>query len=102
MRFVPVLALIFAAILSMGPAARADTQHHKSADPTSCVLGEGNAVLKVDPENGSVHVLINGKEQLRIDANGLHVLGDITYSGAFTDVGPANAIPAKKSEGDAP
>lgn len=41
-----------------------------------------------DQEAGSVRVLIGGREVLTIDASGLHVNGDINYTGTSTDYGP--------------
>ena len=38
-----------------------------------------------DNKNHAVHILIDGKEIVTIDAKGLHVKGDIAYSGLITE-----------------
>jgi hypothetical protein len=38
-----------------------------------------------DEKTNTVRILIGGKEVLTIDAKGLHVHGDIDYSGIITD-----------------
>jgi len=44
-----------------------------------------------DQKEGAVRFVIDGQEQARIDATGLHVVGDINYGGALTDTGRPQA-----------
>lgn len=46
-------------------------------------------VIVSDHEAGAVRFMIDGKEQARLDATGLHVRGDISYDGTLTDYGAA-------------
>jgi len=46
-----------------------------------------------DEENGVVRILIGGKEVLRIDASGLHVTGDVDFTGTITDIGTGSHAP---------
>lgn len=39
----------------------------------------------IKTENGTIVFLVGGQEQARLDASGLHVNGDVNYSGAITD-----------------
>ena len=45
-------------------------------------------VMTLDQEAGALRVVIDGDEVARLDAGGLTVEGDLTYSGMITD-GPA-------------
>lgn len=42
-----------------------------------------------DESAGAIRFVIDGREVARIDRSGLRVLGDITYGGSLTDVGPS-------------
>lgn len=46
-----------------------------------------------DQDAGVVRVLIGGKEVVVIDERGLHVTGDIEYTGVSTDSGAADHAP---------
>ncbi|MNE18699.1 hypothetical protein D3C81_303450 [compost metagenome] len=39
----------------------------------------------INTRDGVIRFMIDGEEQARIDAGGLHVKGDIYYSGTITD-----------------
>lgn len=46
-----------------------------------------------DEKAGVVRILIDGKEVFAIDAKGLHVEGDVVYSGVTTDAGGSLKMP---------
>jgi hypothetical protein len=48
-----------------------------------------------DPKTNTVRILIDGKEIVHIDAAGLHVTGNVTYTGTVADVGTSEAEPRK-------
>lgn len=45
-------------------------------------------------EDGVIVFLVEGQEKARIDASGLHVNGDVGYSGAITDTVTYETTPA--------
>jgi hypothetical protein len=51
------------------------------------------AILRSDQNAGAVLIEIDGKEVARMDAGGLHVKGDVSYSGTLTDTGTAGHRP---------
>lgn len=51
-----------------------------------------------DEKTGTVRVLIGGREVLTIDAQGLHVRGDIEYGGLSTDYGESGFEETLKRE----
>jgi len=55
------------------------------------VTGNESAQLAVDTEHNIVRIIIEGKEGGRFDKDGLHITGDIDYTGSITDMG---AMPA--------
>lgn len=100
MRFLFVFFLT--ALLSFPVAAASDTAARETGEVAPSTLGDGKTALVVDPTDGTVRVLIDGQEKLRIDAAGLHVQGDVSYSGMISDSGDSAAEPAQKGEGHAP
>src|SRR5690606_37537841 len=65
----------------------------------SLALAQGNAApvreqsaataatrIDVDAQAGMVRIIIAGEERATFDAEGLHVTGDIDYTGALTDI----------------
>jgi hypothetical protein len=66
---------------------------NKSSDASQSERGKQTTPTKpqiiTDEKTNTVRVLIGGKEVLTIDAKGLHVHGDIDYSGIITDTGEA-------------
>lgn len=93
MRSWPVFFVVF--FISVSALAASDTPREETGTSEVSTLGDGKTALVVDPKDGTVRVLIDGQEKLRIDAAGLHVRGDIVYSGALEDTGAAAAIPAQ-------
>ena len=45
----------------------------------------GRTAVVHDEATGTVHIQIDGKDVVVIDATGLHVVGDITYDGLIQD-----------------
>src|SRR3954469_17715577 len=71
-----MLAVTCALSLSAAYAAGAATAERPPATRT-----------ETDPKTGALLFIINGKEQARIDATGLHVREDVAYGGTLTDYG---------------
>ena len=55
------------------------------AKSTSVVPAADRPQIITDDKNNAVLVLIRGKEVLRIDERGLHLNGDLDYTGVMTD-----------------
>ncbi len=67
--------------------------------PPSPVESQQTEVL-VDEETGVVRIVVESREVVRIDADGLHVTGDITYTDTITDTGHhSERPPAEIDEG---
>lgn len=82
------------------PAARA-ARSFPTAGEAASVAGVSSALSKPSPDAplpalpkpeiitddkaGSVRILVAGKEIFRVDAYGIHVTGDIDYTGKLTD-----------------
>ncbi len=64
------------------------------ASPSS-PSGDSKPQIITDPKTNAVRILIDGKEIVRIDAAGLHVTGDLTYTGTEIDQGTNTAEPSK-------
>jgi hypothetical protein len=79
--FALTLVFLFAGSL----LACASTQRPVSTVPVEAQKPE----IITDDKIGSVRVLIGGREILTVDAKGIHVKGDIDYSGTMRDVGEA-------------
>ncbi|NCC53250.1 MAG: hypothetical protein EOM20_18840 [Spartobacteria bacterium] len=75
----PVLsALALGLLVCSSPAFADEVARSESAPPTEIVT---------DQERGTVTIVIDGKPVMQIDANGLQVVGDVTYGGMLTDAG---------------
>jgi hypothetical protein len=46
--------------------------------------------IVIDPRSNTIRFIISGKEVGLFDKSGLHVDGDVTYTGVITDTGTAN------------
>lgn len=57
--------------------------------------GDSKPQIIADPQTNTVRILIDGKEVVRIDVKGLHVTGDVDYTGTLTDGGPLEDAPRK-------
>ena len=45
--------------------------------------------IETDQKTGAIRFIVNGREEARIDATGLHVRQDVAYGGDLTDTGEA-------------
>jgi hypothetical protein len=77
--------LLLSALLAFVPLAPAIATQSPDTKPE----------IITDPKTNTVRIMIDGKEVVRIDANGLHVTGDLTYTGVESDVGTTQAEPRK-------
>lgn len=78
------LLSILLCLLFVGPALAGDTL---PPPPPREEVKEGSAKPEIitDEESNTVRILIDGKEILVIDETGVHVRGDLNYSGVITD-----------------
>ena len=60
---------------------------------TATPAAAGKTEIVTDEKAHVVRILIDGKEVVAIDAKGLHVDGDVEYSGVTTDRGSALKLP---------
>lgn len=80
-----------AALLLAIPAALAATKSAPATPENTFRLGDGKTAVIVDQERGVIRFLIEGQEKAFLDASGLHVNGDITYTGTIKDSGAGKA-----------
>lgn len=71
------------AIPAAAPNAPATPHHEKSTSNSKSPPSKPRIIT--DEKTNTVRVLIGGKEVLTIDAEGLHVRGNIDYTGIITD-----------------
>jgi hypothetical protein len=72
-------------LLSVAPATA--SQPAQPADSKPQII--------TDAKTNTVRILIGGKEIVLVDAAGLHVIGNLTYTGTESDVGTSEAEPRK-------
>jgi hypothetical protein len=105
----PWLATMFALSLTLPYVAHA---HDKPAATASPIIGKEDRMMQgqaakagaiagtlpevfEDSRTNTVHFVINGKDILTIDASGIHVRGNVTYSGIAAHEGKSSgASPA--------
>jgi hypothetical protein len=73
--------LCVAGWLATFPVAAALAQDQSGTEPADTVE------IITDQEAGAVRILIDGREVATIDADGLHVAGNIAYTGTLADTG---------------
>jgi hypothetical protein len=73
------LALISAVLVGFLLAPAAFAKKHPAAPSAA------KTQIVTDQKTNSVYILINGKKVVTIDAKGLHVSGDVDYTGTITD-----------------
>jgi hypothetical protein len=83
-RYLLAAAILFCSLFPCPLRAEEPTPPPQSAKPDA-----GKPEIVTDEKNNVVRVLIGGKEILTIDAQGLHVRADVTYTGQITDTGAA-------------
>ncbi len=82
--------LVFATALPVAAAIAADEQPFQR--PEASKTERDKPEIVIDETTNTISVLIGGREILAIDAKGLHVNGNIDYTGALTDTaGPYDA-----------
>jgi hypothetical protein len=78
----PLFRLLCVAVcLAVLPVSLALAQDKSGTEPTDRVE------IIPDQDAGAVRILIDGREVATIDADGLHVAGNIAYTGNITDTG---------------
>jgi hypothetical protein len=75
--FAAMLSFISGIAYAAGPAPAATQPQSTSQQQATRV--------ETDKKTGAIRFIVNGKEVARIDATGLHVTGDVDYTGALTD-----------------
>lgn len=86
-----------AALLLAIPAALAATKSVSATPETAFRLGDGKTAVVVDQERGVIRFLIEGQEKAFLDAGGLRVNGDVTYTGTIKDSGAAQTAKEGKN-----
>ena len=79
--FFAIALLIFTASANAAGPAPAATQ----PPPT----GQQQTRIETDQKTGAIRFIVNGREEARIDATGLHVRQGVEYGGDLTDTGEA-------------
>lgn len=82
-----MLRIILASILVMLASA---AQAASPPTPTEKAAPQQATRIETDPKTGAIRFIVDGKEQARIDATGLHVRQDVEYGGAITDTNNAD------------
>lgn len=59
--------------------------------PITAVATDTKPAIVTDDATGTVRIQVGDKNVVVIDASGLHVTGDITYSGMTSDIGNGDA-----------
>ena len=83
------IAVFVCALFGYFPAI--NKQDPTPATAAALAAGESKPQIVTDDKTNSVRVLIGGREIMRIDAKGLHVRGNIEYTGSTIDRGSAHA-----------
>lgn len=78
-----IIAAFLFVLLASGAAASLAA---KPAPPAA--LGGDRTQVLVDQQNDIVHISIDGHDIVTIDKAGLHVKGDVTYTGNATQAQP--------------
>ena len=79
-----ILQTWLALCLVISPACAQDLNPPSGNSPATHI-GDADTHLAVDTQNNIIHIMIDGHEVGRFDKNGLHVVGDIEYTGSTTD-----------------
>jgi len=75
----PLLLIALGAAAGCGLSAKISQAQMKTSGPAATRIA-------IDEKEGSFTFISQGEPIARLDANGLHVVGDITYSGVTTDI----------------
>lgn len=85
------------AALFLAPAAFAETKSVSATPEAAPRLGGEKTAVVVDQERGVIRFLIEGQEKAFLDASGLHVNGDVAYTGTIKDSGAAQTAKEGKN-----
>jgi hypothetical protein len=89
-----LFAILSIVLLSAACPAEAQTQRSSAQLPATRI--------ETDQKAGVIRFIVNGREEARLDATGLHVRNGISYGNTLTDVGAAGydspGIPAGKEK----
>jgi len=80
------------------PGSDSDSDFARRRGGRPCSSGEAGSEQTANShrqKNNAVHILIDGKEIVLIDAAGLHVHGNLTYTGTESDLGTSNPASRK-------
>lgn len=78
------LLAVFSSGFLLAPAALAKKSPAMTASPAS---SNAKTQIITDQKTSTVYILINGRKVVTIDAKGLHVKGNVDYTGIITDKG---------------
>ena len=84
---VSLIVLFTGTAHAAGPAS-----DEKPATAAAHPVGQQATRIETDQKTGAIRFIVNGQEQARIDATGLHVRGNFEYSGEAVDT-PYHIVP---------
>jgi len=87
-----LLTVSILCLLGLSPAV-ADDNGTGADHPVAVETGVGKTEIITDEEHSTVRIVIDGKEILTVDKDGLHVNGNIDYTGTIADITGANDAP---------
>lgn len=84
------LQTFFALCIATSPAFAEDSKHPPATSDKETVaqIGDADTHLAVDTEKNIIRIMIEGKEVGRFDKDGLHVVGNVDYTGSLSDTAP--------------
>ncbi len=84
------LQTFFALCIATSPAFAEDSKQPPATSDKETVaqIGDADTHLAVDTEKNIIRIMIEGKEVGRFDKDGLHVVGNVDYTGVISDTGP--------------
>jgi len=100
-----VFQTFFALCIATSPVFAEDSKPSAAITDKNPVveIGDADTHLAVDTENNIIRIMIEGKEVGRFDKSGLHVVGNVDYTGSLTDTPPTwlDQTPPVKGEKNA-
>lgn len=99
------LQTFLALCIVTSPALAEDSKQPPATSDKEAVaqIGDADTHLAVDTEHNIIRIMIEGKEVGRFDKDGLHVVGNVEYTGTLTDTAATwlDQIPSEKGEKNA-
>lgn len=99
------LQTFLALCIVTSPALAEDSKQPPATSDKETVaqIGDASTHLAVDTEHNIIRIMIEGKEVGRFDKDGLHVVGNVEYTGTLTDTAATwlDQIPSEKGEKNA-